>query len=114
MKELRERRRREVLTPEGVPLRFEIAARGERLAAFALDGTAVLLACALLVLGTLLAGAVLATAALALGQIEEVIRAIRGHPDRPAPATLSATLEFDVVAGSITSRYWPRHPRCPC
>ena len=56
----------------------------------------------------------LATAALALGQIEEVIRAIRGQPDRPAPATLSATLEFDVVAGSITSRHWPRHPRCRC
>ncbi len=64
--------------------------------------------------GTADRATVLATAALALGQVEEVIRAIRGHPDRPAPATLSATLEFDVVAGSITTRYWPRHPRCPC
>ena len=64
--------------------------------------------------GTADRATVLATAALALGQIEEVIRAIRGHPDRPAPATLSATLEFDVVAGSITSRHWPRHPRCRC
>ena len=36
---------------------------------------------------------------LALGQIEEVIRAIRGQPDRPAPATLSPTLEFDVSNG---------------
>ncbi len=64
--------------------------------------------------GTADRATVLATAALALGQIEEVIRAIRGQPDRPAPTTLSATLEFDVVAGSITSRHWPRHPRCRC
>lgn len=64
--------------------------------------------------GTADRATVLATAALALGQIEEVIRAIRGQPDRPAPATLSAALEFDVVAGSITSRRWPRHPRCRC
>ncbi len=57
---------------------------------------------------------VLATAALALGQIEEVIRVIRGQSDRPVPATLSTTLEFDVVAGTIATRHWPRHPRCRC
>lgn len=64
--------------------------------------------------GTADRATVLATAALALGQVDEVIRAIRGQPDRPAPATLAATLEVDVVAGSITSRHWPRHPGCRC
>lgn len=57
---------------------------------------------------------VLATAALALGQVESVIRALRGDLDRTPPATLSTTLEFDVAAGSISTRYWPRHPLCPC
>lgn len=60
---------------------------------------------------------VLATAALALGQVQTVVQAVRNGDDRPAPAapsTLSATLEFDVAAGSIVARHWPRHPRCAC
>lgn len=60
---------------------------------------------------------VLATAALALGQVQAVVTAVRGGDERPAPAapsTLSATLEFDVAAGSIVARHWPRHPRCAC
>jgi len=60
---------------------------------------------------------VLATAALALGQVQAVVQAVRSSEDRPAPAapsTLSATLEFDVAAGSIVARHWPRHPRCAC
>lgn len=57
---------------------------------------------------------VLATAALALAQVDTVIRAVRGHVDPAPPSTLSTTLEFDVAAGSITARHWPRHPLCPC
>jgi bacteriocin biosynthesis cyclodehydratase domain-containing protein len=64
---------------------------------------------------------VMATVALALGQVQMVVRAVRtvrsepgGRLDPPAPATLSATLEFDVRAGSIATRRWPRHPLCPC
>ncbi len=57
---------------------------------------------------------VLATAALALGQAETVIRAVRGNLDPRPPSTLSTTLEFDVAAGSIVARHWPRHPCCPC
>ncbi|CAN5213234.1 hypothetical protein BH09ACT8_BH09ACT8_61940 [soil metagenome] len=60
----------------------------------------------------------LATAALALHQVDSVIKAVRGSTgdpgDRRAPSTLSATLEFDVAAGSIVTRRWPRHPRCRC
>lgn len=57
---------------------------------------------------------VLATAALALSQVETVINAVRGSVAGPPPATLSTTLEFDVAAGSILTRHWPRHPRCRC
>ena len=61
---------------------------------------------------------VLATAALALGQVLTVIDGVRSAgssaPAPAAPQTLSTTLEFDVGAGSIVSRRWPRHPRCPC
>jgi bacteriocin biosynthesis cyclodehydratase domain-containing protein len=64
--------------------------------------------------GTADRATVLATAALALGQVESVIRAVRGDLDRSPPTTLSTTLEFDVTAGSIVARRWPRHPRCPC
>ena len=64
--------------------------------------------------GTADRATVLATAALALGQAEAVIRAIRGDADPSPPATWSTTLEFDVAAGSISTRHWPRHPRCPC
>ena len=41
--------------------------------------------------------------------------AVTQTTDAPAaPSTLSATLEFDVAAGSIVARHWPRHPRCAC
>jgi hypothetical protein len=59
----------------------------------------------------------LATAALALGQVNRVISAVRGHkevPDRRPPAALNATLEFDLNAGSIVARHWARHPLCSC
>lgn len=56
---------------------------------------------------------VLATAALALGQIDTALSAIRGEPARP-PVTLSTTLEFDGSTSTIATRYWPRHPMCPC
>ncbi len=55
----------------------------------------------------------LATAALALSQVNRVIGAVRGINSDP-PAALSATLEFDVHAGSIVARQWPRHPLCSC
>jgi bacteriocin biosynthesis cyclodehydratase domain-containing protein len=55
----------------------------------------------------------LATAALALSQVSRVIGAIRGAESDP-PASLSATLEFDVHAGSIVARQWARHPLCSC
>lgn len=55
----------------------------------------------------------LATAALALSQVNRVIGAVRGVDSEP-PASLSATLEFDVHAGSIVARRWPRHPLCSC
>ncbi len=55
----------------------------------------------------------LATAALALSQVNRVIGAVRGT-DADPPASLSATLEFDVHAGSIVARQWPRHPLCSC
>ncbi|CAJ1507366.1 cyclodehydratase [[Mycobacterium] burgundiense] len=61
---------------------------------------------------------VLATAALALGQVLAVVRAVRTAETNAvvpaAPQTLSATLEFDVGAGTIATRRWPRHPRCAC
>jgi hypothetical protein len=58
----------------------------------------------------------LATAALALSQVNRVIGAVRGSgaDGDPAPPALNATLEFDVHAGSIVTRYWPRHPLCSC
>lgn len=56
---------------------------------------------------------VLATAALALSQVQWVIAAVRGDDAQPPPA-LSATLEFDVHAGSIAARQWSRHPLCFC
>ncbi len=55
----------------------------------------------------------LATAALALSQVNRVIGAVRGTDSEP-PAALSATLEFDVHAGSIVARQWPKHPLCSC
>jgi hypothetical protein len=58
----------------------------------------------------------LATAALALSQVNRVIEVVResSTPDPAAPPALSATLEFDVHAGSIVARHWPRHPLCSC
>ncbi|MDT5202769.1 MAG: hypothetical protein QOH34_4291, partial [Mycobacterium sp.] len=63
----------------------------------------------------------LATAALALSQVNRVIGAVRGSdterqqgPDAGPPQALNATLEFDVHAGSIVVRQWPRHPLCSC
>lgn len=68
--------------------------------------------------GTADRATMLATAALALHQVDSVIKAVRGSAgvpgDHQAPSTLSATLEFDVAAGSIVTRRWPRHPRCRC
>ena len=55
----------------------------------------------------------LATAALALSQVNRVIGAVRGVDSDP-PMSLSATLEFDVHAGSIVARQWPKHPLCSC
>jgi bacteriocin biosynthesis cyclodehydratase domain-containing protein len=55
----------------------------------------------------------LATAALALSQVNRVIGAVRGTDSEP-PASLSATLEFDVHAGSIVARQRPKHPLCSC
>jgi hypothetical protein len=55
----------------------------------------------------------LATAALALSQVNRVIRAVRGAESDP-PTSLNATLEFDVHAGSIVVRQWPKHPLCCC
>jgi bacteriocin biosynthesis cyclodehydratase domain-containing protein len=55
----------------------------------------------------------LATAALALSQINRVIGAVRGSDGGP-PQALNATLEFDVHAGSIVARQWPKHPLCSC
>jgi len=42
-------RYREVVTPEGVPVRFAVARAGDRLGAFLIDGTLIVGACALLV-----------------------------------------------------------------
>jgi hypothetical protein len=59
----------------------------------------------------------LATAALALSQINRVIGAVRGSDagsDSEPPAALNTTLEFDVHAGSIVARNWPKHPLCSC
>ncbi len=55
----------------------------------------------------------LATAALALSQVNRVLGAVRGSESEP-PVSLNATLEFDVHAGSIVARHWPKHPLCPC
>jgi len=61
----------------------------------------------------------LATAALALGQLQQIIAAVRerglpGVSPAPVPATLNATVEVDVAAGAIRARRWVRHPLCGC
>jgi hypothetical protein len=61
---------------------------------------------------------VLATAALALGQVDHILRGVRGAADAgptpEPPATLNTTLEFDVNTHVIVARRWSRHPRCGC
>lgn len=67
--------------------------------------------------GTADRATLLATAALALSQVNRVIGAVHGadtSPDPGPPTALNATLEFDVHAGSIVARHWPRHPLCSC
>jgi bacteriocin biosynthesis cyclodehydratase domain-containing protein len=59
----------------------------------------------------------LATAALALSQVNRVITAVRGsdtRPDSGPPPALNTMLEFDVHAGSVAARHWPKHPLCSC
>lgn len=67
--------------------------------------------------GTADRATLLATAALALGQVNRVIDAVRGTTsgrDPGPPSALNATLEFDVHAGSVITRQWPKHPLCSC
>jgi len=69
------------------------------------------------VVGTADRPTLLATAALALGQLQQIIVAVRGRPGlspAPAPATLNATVEVDVGTGAIRARRWVRHPLCGC
>jgi bacteriocin biosynthesis cyclodehydratase domain-containing protein len=59
----------------------------------------------------------LATAALALSQVNRVITAVRRSdtgPDSGPPPALNTMLEFDVHAGSVAARHWPKHPLCSC
>ncbi|MGD9618411.1 MAG: cyclodehydratase [Mycolicibacterium sp.] len=78
-------------------------------------------------IGTADRATVLATAGLALAEVDRVVRAVRGDLDPAAsstseprasgpttPSSLGTTLEFDVGAGAIVARRWPRHPRCSC
>lgn len=66
--------------------------------------------------GTADRATLLATTALALSQIHRVIKAVIGSPapDAEPPPPLNTTLEFDIHAGSIVARHWPRHPLCSC
>ncbi len=69
------------------------------------------------VVGTADRPTLLATAALALGQLQQIITAVRGLPGgspAPAPATLDATVEVDVATQAIVARRWVRHPLCGC
>jgi bacteriocin biosynthesis cyclodehydratase domain-containing protein len=71
------------------------------------------------VVGTADRPTLLATAALALGQLQQIIAAVRdrglpGGSPAPAPATLNATVEVDVATGAIRARRWVRHPLCGC
>ena len=58
-------------------------------------------------------GLIWSAPALALSQVNRVIGAVRGAESEP-PTSLNATLEFDVHAGSIVVRQWPKHPLCSC
>lgn len=76
--------------------------------------------------GTADRATVLATAALALNEVDQVVRAVRGGSDTQTgtnpglraaitpPSTLDTTLEFDVTKGAIAARRWSRHPECTC
>jgi len=68
------------------------------------------------VVGTADRPTLLATAALALGQLQQIIAAVRAGSvsEPPAPATLNATVEVDVASQSIRARRWSRHPLCGC
>jgi bacteriocin biosynthesis cyclodehydratase domain-containing protein len=68
------------------------------------------------IVGTADRPTLLATAALALAQLQQIIAAVRADagPAPAAPATLNATVEVDVGAGSIVARRWSRHPLCGC
>ena len=69
------------------------------------------------VVGTADRPTLLATAALALGQLQQIIAAVRGvgrGAPPPAPATLNASVEFDVATHTIRARRWVRHPLCGC
>lgn len=68
------------------------------------------------VVGTADRPTLLATAALTLGQLQQIVAAVRGadHSAAPAPATLNATVEIDVATHTIRARRWVRHPLCGC
>jgi bacteriocin biosynthesis cyclodehydratase domain-containing protein len=69
------------------------------------------------VVGTADRPTLLATAALALGQLQQIIAAVRGigsASPAPAPATLNASVEVDVATHTIRARRWVRHPLCGC
>jgi bacteriocin biosynthesis cyclodehydratase domain-containing protein len=67
------------------------------------------------VVGTADRPTLLATAGLALGQLQQIIVAVRALPGpSPAPATLNASLEVDVATHTIRARRWVRHPLCGC
>ncbi|MGC3997614.1 MAG: RDD family protein [Anaeromyxobacter sp.] len=67
----RPERTREVVTPEGVPLRFVVAAAGDRVGAFALD--ALLIAAAMLALGLLMLLAAAAGAELSADLVYAIL-----------------------------------------
>lgn len=62
--------------------------------------------------GTAEPGVLVATAALGVAQ---ALRALDGPAvGGAAPPTLDATLELDLDTGSVVTRPWAAHPRCPC
>jgi bacteriocin biosynthesis cyclodehydratase domain-containing protein len=53
------------------------------------------------------------TAALAVAQVLESLRHVRGSAQAPPPV-LNATVELDLVAGVSERRSWYPHPDCQC
>ncbi|MEU7482041.1 TOMM precursor leader peptide-binding protein [Lentzea sp. NPDC042327] len=53
------------------------------------------------------------TAALAVAQVLESLRHVRG-PEQAPPPVLNATLELDLVTGVAERRSWYPHPDCQC